>query len=570
MSVPVAARQGGRFSLAGRVPTGIGPLLIVGALTLSPLAAILYGATNPGFVDGTPHFSLSPLADTYGSATLWQSLAVTLALAVVVGTVSTLAGGLFAWLITRTNLPMKGLLEVCVIATLFTSPFIASIAWFSLGAKRSALLNVIASEIAGHDVSIVNLTSLGGVAWVLVLHYLPYVYLFATSALKNVDSSLEEASYVNGYGAFSTFWRVTLRLIFPSLASAFIFVVILSAGVFSVPAVLGRNLSFVPLPVLIFDATTGFAPDYSRAASIATALFVVSIALYVVYRRLTRRERRYVTVSGRGFGGRPVQLGWSRHVAAGGMLLYGIVGTVIPNLALIFIALTPFQIRDFSDVRFTWDNVSRALSDPSVISALYNTLIAVVATTVICCGLALASAFAARRAPKLIQSGLDYFANLPLAIPGIVMGVGLITIYVRTPLYATVGLLVLGFVTHYIPHAFRIIRNGSMQLDGSLEEASFACGVGRLRTAARITTPLLMPAVFSAVVLTVVFTIRELNIAILLYSPNSRVVSVMTWDLISNGSLQTGAVLGILQTIMLVAVLVLARFVFRVRVGRPA
>ncbi|MDE3077682.1 MAG: ABC transporter permease subunit, partial [Chloroflexota bacterium] len=221
-----------------KAPAGLVPLIIVAVLTLSPLAAMVYGAVHPGLFEGHARLSLASLIRTYTSAELWQSLGGTATMAAVVALVSTAAGVALSWLVARTNVPLSRLLEMVIILPLFTSPFIASIAWFAVAAPQSGIVNVVLSGLLGRRMVLLNVTSLGGVAWVLIVHYLPYAYLFAVGALQNIDASLEEAAYLNGSGPFVTFRRVTLPLIFPALASSFIFIMILSAGVFSVPAVL--------------------------------------------------------------------------------------------------------------------------------------------------------------------------------------------------------------------------------------------------------------------------------------------------------------------------------------------
>ncbi len=547
-----------------RLPAGSIPLIVVGFLTISPLIAMIYGGLSPKLLDTDQSYDFDTFISVYTDPTVWKSLGGTVATALAVAVLSLVLGGIFAWLIARTNIVSKRTLELFIIAPLFTSPFVAAISWFAVGAPESGLFNVILGNILGTQVSAINLTSLGGIVFVLVLHYAPYAYLFISSGMRNMDSSLEEASYVNGSGIIKTLRRVTIPMILPSIASAFLFIVILAAGMFSVPAVLGRDLGFIPLPVLMFRAASGFIPDYPRAAAIGSVLFLISLVFFYIYRMAVKREKKFVTVSGRGVGARVVDLGKGRYVAAALIVLYGIVCVVVPNLALLFSAITPFAQRDLSEVVFTGDNIVNVMSSPQVLTALTNTLIVSAITAALCVLISLASAFSARHVGPRIGAALDYLNSLPLAIPGIVLGAGLIWIYVRTPLYATLALLIIGFITEFLPHAFRLIRNGALQLDRSLEEASFVNGAGRIKTAWKVTAPLIRQPIFSAIILIIIFTMREVNVAILIYSPGTRVISVITWDYIENGALPEAAVLGLPQTLMLVAVLIIGRLVFKV------
>lgn len=557
-----------RTMLTSRGPlAGLVLVVVVGLITLVPVLAIFYGSVKPD-LGSEGGFTLESVREVYTSSEAWSSLVGTLLLAVTVGALSTVVGGVLAWLVARTDLPAKRTIELIVIAPLFTSPFVAAIAWFALAAPRSGLINILAGELLGRSVTLFNVASVPGIVWVLVLHYLPYSYLFIVAALRNMDPSLEEASHLNGYGTFATARRITIPLSLPSIASAFTFVVILTAGVFSVPAVLGVNLDFEPLPVLLYRAINEFISDFGKASAIGTMLFLVSVIFLFMYRRATRLERKFVTVSSRGTRPREVRLGhWQYYVVVPIFVIYGLVAVVLPNLAIVFMAFTPHVTRDLTKVHLGFDLIRELLGTAHVQSAITNTLIVVAVTVVACVLLGLVSAFVARYSGRVINRGLDYLNTLPIAVPGIVLASGLIWVYVRTPLYATLGILVVAYVTHYLPHAYRPIRNGTFQLDPALEEASFVNGAGRLRTGRKITAPLLSPAVLTAAMLVMIFTIREVNVAILLYAPDSRVLSVLTWDYISNGSLSEASVLGLLQTLMLVGALILARVVFRVRVS---
>jgi len=542
-------------------------MAVIAALTLSPVAAMLYGSVSSGLFTPGSGVSVDALQKVYTSSEAFKSLGVTFALAIAVGVLSTILGGAFAWLLARTDTPARKLMEFIVIAPIFTSPLIAALAWFSLASPRSGLLNVILGDMLGHHVEFFNVTSLKGIVFVLVLHFEPYAYLLIVSAFRNMDASLEEASFLNGSGTFATLRRVTIPMAFPSIGSACLFIVVLTAGEFSVPAVLGLNLPVVPLPVLIYRAINGYTPDYPRAASLGTMLFLVSLVFFFLYRRMTRLEKRFVTISGRGFVARRTRLGAFRPVVAAGIVIYGIVGFLLPLASLVFTAITPYAQRDLSHVKFTPGDVGTILTSADFTNALTNTLKVVAATGAICILLAFAGAFVAKQVGGYVGTSLDYLSSLPLAIPAIVVGAGLIWIYVRTPLYATLSLLVIGLVTLYIPHAYRVLRNGLMQLDRQLEEASFMNGAGTLRTTGRITGPLLVPAIFSALMLVVIFSLREVNVVVLLYSPTSRVLSVLTWEFIDNGALPSAATLGLVQTLMLMVALVVGRILFRTNIS---
>ncbi|AKS33784.1 ABC transporter permease [Mycolicibacterium goodii] len=549
-------------------PWRIRSALLVGALALfvgGPILALFYGAVRPASMTAPPlEFSFQALAEVYLSGEVWASLAGTMAIALAVALIATLFGGVFAWLTARTDVPGKGVIELLVLAPLFTSPFVAAIAWYALAAPRSGLINLALARIFGAHAPVINVTSAVGIVGVLALVSMPYAYVFISSSLRNMDPALEAASYVSGVGTVRTIRRVTLPLATPAIGASIMFITIFAAGIFSVPGVLGRQLGFDPLPVLIYRAVTQFHADFAKAAALASMLFLLSTAMLYLYRRLTRLEQRFVTVSGKGFQPRLLPLGRLKPWVIAGVTGYALICVVLPVLALVVAALSPFASRDFARMDLSTADLVAVVTDPAVHAAALNTLIAVAGAALACVVISLLSVFIARiRGRGVTSSLLDYVNSFPLAVPGIVLAAGLVWVYIGTPVYATLALMIIAYVISHLPHSYRLIHNGALQVSPELEEASAVNGYGRVHTALRITTPLLLPSVYASVVLVVIFVIREVNSVILLYTPGTRVLSVLTWDYIADGNLSRAASLGLIQSAFLIAVLVAARFAFR-------
>lgn len=554
----------GRLMQRGRLPTTVF-VIALAMFVLSPIVAMFYGALRPALHSPALELSFDAVTDVYLSGEVWKSLVGTVAISLAVAIVATCFGAAFAWFLTRTDVPMRGTLELLVLAPLFMSPFVAAIAWYALAAPRSGYVNLAWAHLTGSSGSLVNVTSIGGIVWVLALHTMPYAYVFVSSSLRNMDPALEAASYVNGVGMLGTIRRVTLPMMTPAIGSSVMFITIFAAGVFSVPGVLGRSLGFDPIPVLIYRAVTQFRADYAQAAALGSMLFLLSVAFLYLYRRLTRMERKFVTVSGKGFQPRLLDLGRMRYAVTAGAGVYGLVCVVLPTTALVIASLSSFTSRDITNLELSLTGAQSVLTDPSVRGAAWNTLWVVLATAILCVAISLVSVVISRgRERGFSAASLEYLNSFPLAVPGIVLAAGLVWVYIRTPVYATLGLLVIAYVISHVPHSYRLIRNGSMQISRELEEASYVNKVGRLGTAVRITAPLLRPAVFASVTLIMIFVIREVNAVILLYTPRTRVLSVLTWDYIADGNLSSAATVGLLQTALLVAALVIARLIFRI------
>ncbi len=564
MSASVAPRAGYAWIKRFGLPAMLGAVLFV--LVVLPTAFMFIGALmSAGMADPAAHFTLAKLQTVYTTLPYLRALGYTLAMAGGVAALACFVGIALAWLVARTDVPRKRLLEMCMIAPLFLSPFVGGLAWLILGSPKAGLLNVLARDLFATKGAAINVVSTTGIVCVMALYFVPYAYLTISSSLRNMDPALEEASYLNGAGVFATALRVTLPVLRPSLISAFFFIFVLAAGTFSIPAVLG-GASRVPfLAVIVFETTAAYPIDYGKSAAVGTVLFWISVMGVAFYRYASRAANRFVTVTARGFSMRLVKLrGW-RWPAVGAIGVYVLLAIVLPYLALIYTALTRYMTSSFSKASYSLDNVRWAADSPEVIESIWNTLLVGVVSPTLCLALAVVLAYAIRRMKIRFGRTLDYLTMFPIAIPGIVLGTGIFWTYVTTPVYGTIWILVLAFVASYLPFAYRIGDTALMQIEKSLEEASALCGASHRGTLWRITVPLIRPALLSGWVMVFIFSVREISAAILLASPSNEVLSTISWNYLDYGDQQKAAVLGLVQTLILISGVLAGQFVFRVR-----
>ena len=568
--LPAVAAPGGRYGAFMRrtgLPLLLGLVLLV--LVVLPTAFMFIGSTmSAGMADPEAHFTLQKLRLVYTTRPYLYALGVTLLMSGGVAALATAVGVTTGWLVARTDLPRKRLLEVCLIAPLFLSPFVGGLAWLILGSPKSGLLNVVARDLLGTTGPVINVVTTGGIVFVMALYFVPYAYLTVSSSLRNIDPSMEEASYLNGAGILRTVLRVTLPVLRPSLISAFFFIFVLAAGTFSIPAVLGGASRIPFLAVIVFETSASYPIDYGKSAAVGTVLFWVSLMGVAIYQYASRSAGRFVTVTARGFRMRQVKLrGW-RYPALGLVLAYVLLALGLPYAALIYTALTSFITTAFLHAPWSLDNLRWAAGSDQVIESILNTLLVGLVTPTLCLGFAVVLAYAVRRMRVRFARTLDILAMFPIAIPGIVLGTGIFWTYVTTPVYGTIWILVLAFVASYLPFAYRIGDTALLQIDKALEEASALCGAGHGRTAWRITVPLIRPALMSGWVMVFIFSVREVSAAILLASPSNEVLSTISWNYLEYGDQQKAAVLGLIQTAILVAGVLAGQFVFRVRLSQ--
>lgn len=565
ISKPARSNGKGRYAA---LSLGLG--LLLGVLVVVPVVLMFLGAVRTGtFVDPRAEFSWRSMLAVYTTLPYLRTLAITVGASLLVSAIACAVGIALAWLIARTDLPRKGWMENSVIAPLYLSPFVGALAWLILGSPNAGLINVLARDIFGVTGSTINVMTPVGIILIMALYNVPYAYMTVSSALKGMDPSMEEASYLNGAGVFSTALRITFPVVRPAIISAFFFVFVLTAGTFSIPAALGGTQSMPFLAVDIYRSTATYPVDYSRAAAIGTLLFWISLIGVAFYRFASRVASRFVTVTARGYRTRFIKLrGW-KAPSIGIIVLYVLLAIVLPYMALLYVSFTSFTSSSISAARWTLDNFQSVISSVSVRRSLWNTILVSVVAPTLAVMLAIVLAYSIRRLKVRGGATLDYVAMFPIAVPGIVFGTGVFWTYLMTPVYGSIWILVLAFVATYIPFAYRMVDTSLIQIDKSLEEASAICGASHWRTASQITFKLIRPGVLSAWILVFIFSVREVSAAIMLASPTNTVLAVMSWDYLEFGNVQNAAIVGLLQTALLIVGILAGRYIFRVQLSQP-
>jgi iron(III) transport system permease protein len=536
-------------------------ILLLTVLVFLPTALVFIRAVTEDPRDPLATFSLDALIDSYGSPEIWGVLAQTMAMALTCGVVATALGAALAWILARTDVPMKKLFELVVIAPLFLSPFIGALAFLELGAPRTGLLNQLSRALGLQDWLSINVMTFHWLIIILALHYVPYGYLLVSGSLQNMDANLEEASHMNGRGTLQTALRISLPAVRHAMLSSVMFVTISATGMFSVPALLGANMSFKPLAVTVYRATNGFPSDYALAAALGTMLVLLSVIGLWVYQRGLRQASKFVTVTGKSQNRKKIRLGRVRYAVIAGLVLYALVTTVLPYLAL---GLSAFSTStNLDELHFSTEAVSEVLSSPELRGALGNTVLVSVVTAVGAVAIGVLTSYVTERKRHRGSGLLNSLAMAPLAVPGIVFATGVFAMYLGTPLYGTLTIMVVAYVASYLPHATRVTGNGFAQIDKSLEEASRMCGASQTRMMTTILLPLMRPSIAAAVIMVFLFTVREINTAILLYTPDTMLLSILSFNYAQQASLPSAAVVGLIETALMIAWIVVMRALLR-------
>jgi iron(III) transport system permease protein len=534
-------------------------LAILAFLVVYPLLTLLLGAltdTNP-VVEG---FSLARLSihnflTVLGNPNVGEALFNTL-VACGGGTLIAVTIGLaFSWIVVRTNTPFKSFIAAASILPLFAPPLVAGVAWTILGSPKTGLINTMFKWM--HLDWHVDFYSLSGLIFVFGIYYAPYVYMFTASALRNMDPSLEEAAEISGASAFATLFSVTFPLIMPAIISGMLLSFIVMLGIYGIPAVLGAPSNINVLTTYIFKLTNWSPPLYNTAAAVAIILMVVTGALVFAQQKVLS-GRSYVTVAGKAYRPRDLDLGPWRWLTFGFGITYLIVVAVLPTLALIVAAFRKFMfIRDAASLfdmrQYSLMHFHSIFDNPLTLNSIYNAVEVGVITAVAGGALAFAIGYTIHRTHVPGRRSIDLLSTLPVAIPGLVIGVAYLWAWIGIPggLYGTIWILALAFIARFMPDTVKSLSTSFLQIHRELEEAAWMCGRGMLSTIRTIVLPLASPGVIAAMTLLFVLAIRELGSSLFLYTSNTMVMSVLLLDYYEGGNLGKTAAFSLVQTLLL-------------------
>ena len=538
-------------------------LAILGFLVVYPVLTLLLGAltdTNP-VVEGLSlrHLSVANFLTVVANPNVADALANTL-LACGGGTaIAVVIGLLFSWIVVRTNTPFRGFIAATSILPLFAPPLVAGVAWSILGSPKTGLINT-AFKWAGLDWH-VDFYSLSGLVFVFGIYYAPYVYMFTSSALRNMDPSLEEAAEISGASAFATLFSVTFPLIMPAIVSGMLLSFIVMLGIYGVPAVLGAPANINVLTTYIFKLTNWSPPLYNTAAAVAIILMVVTGALVFLQQKVLS-GRSYTTVAGKAFRPRTLDLGRWRWFTFWLGLIYLLIVVVLPMLALIVAAFRKFMfIRDIASLfdlrQYSLVHFNAIFDNPLTIRSICNAVEVGLITAVVGGALAFAIGYTVHRTHVPGRRLIDLIATLPVAIPGLVIGVAYLWAWIGIPggLYGTLWILALAFIARFMPDTVKALSTSFLQIHRELEEAAWVCGKGMLTTIASIVLPLARPGVIASMTLLFVLAIRELGSSLFLYTSNTMVMSVLLLDYYEGGNIGKTAAFSLVQTVLLGALI---------------
>lgn len=483
---------------------------------------------------------------------LWNSLVFAAGSTVL----SLLLGGVLAWLVERTNAPLKVLAYLATIISMGTPYILHVIAWLFLLGKVGPL-NDLYRLFTGQTDNLFNVNSMAGMVLIEGFLWSPLVFLLLGATFRAANADMEEAARMSGASVYDTLRRISLPLAMPAILALALFVFIRAIGGFEVPALVGMPARIYVLTTDVYQATIVVPPDLGYAAAFSIVMVVIVVVLLYFYGRLSKSAEKYHSVTGKGYRPRPFDLGRGRWIAGAVIIVNFMIVLVLPLITLLWMALLPF-VQAFSMKALptiSLHNFTTVFTQAGYFELAVNSLaVAAGAATAIMIITAFAGWIAARRGPG--GRILDQLATLSLVFPGICLGVAVMEVYLRVPLpiYGSLWIIAIAYVIRYMPYGMRYVYSGVLQLHKELEEAAGVAGAGSVTTLRRVIVPLLTPALVAGWLFIFLIASKELAIAVLLASPTSKVIAVAIFDQWVNGQGGELAAFGLVWTVLMTVI----------------
>ncbi len=533
-------------------------------LVVVPLAGLFITAFSEDTPYGPGELTLENFATAYSSWHLPQLFWNSVVFATGSAVLTLIMGGLVAWAVERSDMPGRGLFHALALLTFAIPGLLTTMAWTLTLSPNIGWLNLVLRDVFGLSNSPFNIYTMGGMIWALSSHYFPLAYLLLGPAFRTLDMRMEEAALTAGAHQGQILTRITLPLMRPAILSTVLLLFIRGIESFEVPRVLG-----IPARIEVFTSDIAAAirrapPEFGVASALSLTLLTICILAVLLYRRSVRNAEAFATITGKGYTPTPFRLGRLRWPAAIGIGLLFALSLGLPLFTLLWQSLFAKLSQPFLSTgeAMTAANYTFVLRYPIFLEAVRTsvTLGAMAATIIV--ALTFVMAWIAQRASTRYGWLLDLLAFVPIAVPSVIIGASVLFAYLMLPIpvYNTIWILLIAYLTSYLPYGIRFASGGIAQLHKELEEAGKMSGAGYGQIFRRILLPLLAPVAISAWLYIFVLAVRELGASLMLVGPHTHVLGTITltmWE--EGGSYGAVCALGVIQIVPLIFIVAILR-----------
>jgi iron(III) transport system permease protein len=536
--------------------------LVVGFLVLTPLVLLILNSFQIARPGQPIVWGLEGWVKAFTTPGIIKAMTNTFTLAIIRQTIALALGCFFAWLIARTDLPMKGFLEFFFWIAFFLPALPQTMGWILLLDPKYGLLNQAFLSLGVFSQAPFNIYSFWGIVWAHLGGTVSIKVMLLTQAFRNLDAALEESSRISGASGWRTFFRIVVPVMMPAILVTTILGIIRSLEAFEIELVLGTPIGLQVYSTKIHELVTWEPPQFAPAMALST-VFLAILLLMVALQRRYIANKSYATLNGRGFSIRPTHLGRWRYSAFALVLAFGLIVTVVPTVLLV--SGTFMKLFGFFNIPDPWtlDNWRATLGDPVLLRSLWNTLAIGLGSGLIGVLFYSLIAYVVVKTRHRGRAVLDFLSWLPWSIPGILLGVALLWTFLQTkiflPIYGTIYLLMIAMVIKSMPFGTQMIKSVLLQLGQDLEEASKVCGGTWLDTFRRVVLPLTMPALITVGLVGFISAARDISTVVLLGSAQSRTLSLLMLDFAAGAEFEKATVVAVIIVGLVVGAALFAR-----------
>ncbi len=528
--------------------------VIVLLLVLIPIGALIYGSFRTA-APGDPHgaWTLANYAGLLSPGVL-STLLITLWIGLLTSVFSVILGVVIALIVHRTDFKYPNTITALVGLAFYFPSFILAMAWIIIGSP-GGIINYVWHTVLGLPGKM-DIYSIAGIVLVMVLHQVPFVYLTMRGPITAMDGIYEEAARTSGATPAQVLARITLPLLGYSVVSSFILTFITSIEQFAIPQMIGAPGRIYVLASQLYLLCRFPPTDYGLAAAVGLTLSAITGLAIWLQRRIVGNAR-LSTVGGKAGRLAPIKLGrwkWAAYLLTFGFAFFALI---LPTLILIYTSLIRFFNANPFAARYTTRNYEQIWNDTGTLTSFQNTIIASGIAAAIGAGLGfLVSYFTLRHKPAGYRI-LDTVGSLPFGVPGVVIGLGLLWAYayLPLPLYGTLAIIIVAYITRYLPYATETIGGQMVQVDKSLEEAAWVSGASRVETLSKILLPIVFPSVQGAFFLLFMAFFREISSAVLLFTASTTVISVSIFGQFEVANWGAASALSVIATLIIFIVM---------------
>jgi iron(III) transport system permease protein len=541
------------------------PVAGLSVLALSPVAITLVGSFRTSLPGQPSRWGWGGWIAAFSSPSIWDAILNTLILAVMRVPISVVIGCVLAWLLIRTNLRGRTAIEFLFWIAFFLPTLPMAMAWALLLDPRSGWLNLLAQRLFGLDGPFFDIYSYLGITWVHVTATtVPVMIILLGPAFRALDPAMEESARMAGAGTLQCFRRIVLPLVYPALALAAIAGLIRSLEAFEIELYLGVPAGIRVYSTKIQELAMWEPPRYAPSMALSVPFIAMLLLLALLYQRFLR-TRSVATITGKSSANRPFDLGRWRLPASVVCALVAGIAVVVPTATLLLGSFMEVFGVTHADGSFmlTLAHWRAVLRDSLFLSSLVNTLEIGLGTALLAVLFYSTIAYLILRSRLAGRKFLDIVIWLPWAFPGILLSLSLLWIYLGTPmlnmLYGSVTGLILAMMFKEMPVGVNLMKTGILQIGIELEEAASIFGANTWQMYRRLLLPLLAPTAITVGMLAFIACLKDISTMILLSTPETRPLSLLVLDYSTNGSIENGAVVGVISAALAVGVAVLGR-----------